>query len=68
LAAEEQQAVLTALDSLGPTDRTALLLAAHGYRGSEIASRIGRSEGATRTLLCRARSKVRTQLIEVGAA
>ena len=39
--------------------RTAMLLAAHGYSGAEIASRIGRSELATRSLLCRHRRRLR---------
>jgi RNA polymerase sigma-70 factor (ECF subfamily) len=67
LAAEEHRAVLAVLDTLGPTDRTALILAARGYRGAEIASRIGRTEGATRTVLCRARTKVRMRLVDVRA-
>ncbi|MBW3613648.1 MAG: RNA polymerase sigma factor [Chloroflexi bacterium] len=40
--------------------RTALVLAAHGYSGAEIARRIGRSELATRSLLCRQRRRLRT--------
>jgi RNA polymerase sigma-70 factor, ECF subfamily len=39
--------------------RAALLLSAHGYSGAEIARRIGRSELATRSLLCRHRSRLR---------
>ncbi|MEO5919444.1 MAG: sigma-70 family RNA polymerase sigma factor [Candidatus Limnocylindrales bacterium] len=59
-------ALSTALQSLGSADRNALLLAAHGFRGPEIAATIGRSHGATRTLLCRARSKVRGSLMTAG--
>ena len=63
----ELTAVLSAaLDTLGSVDRNALLLAAHGFRGPEIAATIGRSHGATRTLLCRARSKVRGNLVMAG--
>lgn len=40
--------------------RTALVLAAHGYSGAEIARRIGRSQLATRSLLCRQRRLLRT--------
>jgi RNA polymerase sigma-70 factor (ECF subfamily) len=39
--------------------RTALVLAAHGYSRAEIARRIGRSELATRSMLCRTRSRLR---------
>jgi RNA polymerase sigma-70 factor (ECF subfamily) len=39
--------------------RTALLLTADGYTGAEIARRIGRSELATRSLLCRYRGRLR---------
>jgi RNA polymerase sigma-70 factor (ECF subfamily) len=43
-----------------PADvRTALLLTADGYSGAEIARRIGRSELATRSLLCRYRGRLR---------
>lgn len=63
VADEEQRAVRAALDRLSRVDRRALVLASHGYRGAEIADSIGRSEGATRTMLCRARAKVRMQLL-----
>jgi RNA polymerase sigma factor (sigma-70 family) len=63
VAGEEQQAVSAVLEGLGQVDRQALVLAAHGYRGAEIARTIGRSDVATRTLLCRARAKVRTLML-----
>ena len=63
VAGEDQQAVGAVLEHLGAVDRQALILASHGYRGAEIASSIGRSEVATRTLLCRARAKVRAQVL-----
>ena len=44
--------------------RTALLLAAQGYDGPAIALIIGRSHGATRTLMCRARRRLRVALQE----
>jgi RNA polymerase sigma-70 factor (ECF subfamily) len=66
--AEEARVLRTALDELGPIDRRALLLAAHGYRGPEIADRLGRTQGATRTLLCRARAKMRVRLDRLGYA
>jgi RNA polymerase sigma-70 factor, ECF subfamily len=64
--AEERRALRAALETMAPTDRRALLLAAHGYRGPEIARRLGRSEGATRTLLCRARMRLRQRLTAAG--
>ena len=39
--------------------RAALLLSADGYSGAEIARHIGRSELATRSLICRHRSRLR---------
>ena len=48
-----------ALATLKPDARTALLLAARGFSRAEIGEAIGRSELATRTLLCRARMQVR---------
>ena len=38
------------------------VMAAMGYGGIDIARSIGRTEAATRTMLCRARAKVRTRL------
>ena len=63
VAGEEQDAVVAVLGGLGVVDRRALILASHGYRGAEIARSIGRSEVATRTLMCRARAKVRTMVL-----
>lgn len=59
---ETRHEVWTAIAHL-PTDaRTALLLAAHGFSGRDIASTLGRSELATRSLMCRARLRLREQL------
>jgi RNA polymerase sigma-70 factor (ECF subfamily) len=55
-----------ALADLGPDGRAALVLAAQGFGGREIAAAIGRSEGATRTLMCRARVKLRRRLAAVS--
>jgi RNA polymerase sigma-70 factor (ECF subfamily) len=66
IEAEEVEALREALGSLKPLDRAALVMAAQGFPGPEIADRIGRSQGATRTLLCRARSKVRGELEAAG--
>jgi RNA polymerase sigma factor (sigma-70 family) len=46
--------------------RVGLLLAAHGFSGREIAATLGRSESACRTLLCRARLRLRDQLEREG--
>jgi RNA polymerase sigma-70 factor (ECF subfamily) len=48
-----------ALARLRPDGRAALLLAAQGFDGHEIANLIGRSETATRTLLYRSRIELR---------
>lgn len=47
------------LDELPLHARTALVLWAHGFSSAEIADRIGRSELATRSLLCRNRRRLR---------
>ena len=57
----EVEAVLTGLD---PMHHRALTLAALGYPAPEIARSIGRTDGATRTMLCRVRAKVRAQMTE----
>jgi RNA polymerase sigma factor (sigma-70 family) len=51
-----------ALTAARPVEREAMILAAQGYRAGEIGGRLGRTELATRTLLCRARGRLRTQL------
>ena len=65
---ELTQAVASILTELSGSERTALVLAAHGYVGSEIAASIGRTPGATRTLLCRARTKIRERILIAGLA
>jgi DNA-directed RNA polymerase specialized sigma24 family protein len=56
-----------ALTDLSGDERTCLLLSAGGFRGLEIADVIGRTHGATRTLLTRTRLKVQARLSgEVG--
>lgn len=52
-----------ALQGLTPEARYGLMLAAQGFSGREIAALLGRSEVATRTLLCRARTVVRARLM-----
>jgi RNA polymerase sigma-70 factor (ECF subfamily) len=59
---EASLALATALGTLPEAARTALLLAASGYPGAEIAAAIGRSDTATRTMMSRARLKLRDSL------
>ena len=56
---EAAGAVTRRLAHLPDDVRAALLLSAHGYSGAEIARHIGRSELATRSLICRHRSRLR---------
>ncbi|MBI2776302.1 MAG: sigma-70 family RNA polymerase sigma factor [Chloroflexi bacterium] len=60
---EERRELRAVLDTLGRSDRVALILSSHGYRGSEIARTLGRSDGATRTLLTRARGRLRARML-----
>jgi RNA polymerase sigma-70 factor (ECF subfamily) len=50
------------LAELGADARTALLMAANGFSGIEIAEAIGRSANATRSMMCRARLQLRERL------
>jgi RNA polymerase sigma-70 factor (ECF subfamily) len=62
LRSERETELHAALAGIEPDGRAALLLAAQGFDGHEIAVSIGRSEGATRTLMCRSRLKLRLLL------
>jgi RNA polymerase sigma-70 factor (ECF subfamily) len=62
IARETHDALEAALQRLSPDERRAVLLAANGYAGGEVARAIGRTASATRTLLCRARGKLRGAL------
>jgi RNA polymerase sigma factor (sigma-70 family) len=64
LLRERASSLERALAALAPDARTGLLLAGQGFSGAEIAEAIGRSEAATRTLMCRARMRVRELLEE----
>src|SRR5690349_20881901 len=66
LSAERVSTLEAALGSLGVDARAALLMSAEGFSGPEIASAIGRTHGATRTLLARARIRVRGALESAG--
>lgn len=54
-----------ALETISWDARTALLLAAQGFDGRTISVAIGRTEVATRALLCRSRLQLRDRLREV---
>ena len=60
---ETHSALLDALATLPGDARAALLMASQGFSGREIAEAIGRTEMATRTLMFRAREKLRVQLV-----
>lgn len=62
LVTERDREVQDAVSDLQAVHRYALQMAAMGYGGIDIARSIGRTEAATRTMLCRARAKVRTRL------
>ena len=68
LAREGRAAIVGILADLDPGARAALLLSAEGFSGAEIAAAIGRSEAATRTLLCRTRIRVRSRLESAEAS
>jgi DNA-directed RNA polymerase specialized sigma24 family protein len=59
---EAAMALSGRLASLPEAARVALWLAAHGYTGIEIGRRIGRTELATRSLICRHRGRIRLAL------
>jgi RNA polymerase sigma-70 factor (ECF subfamily) len=70
-AIDEVGAVVAAgLAELSDDERLVVMLAAEGYRCPEIAVLIARTAGATRTLLCRARARLRRRLVawELGGA
>lgn len=62
LQIERQSEPHVALGKLEPNARAALLMGAQGFSGAEIARSIGRSEAATRTLMCRSRVQLRLLL------
>ena len=66
LARERRSTLDAVLATLPAEARTALLLSADGFSGEEIAAAIGRSHGATRTMLSRARVRVRLALEQRG--
>jgi RNA polymerase sigma-70 factor (ECF subfamily) len=61
---EESQLLTSAVGTLPVADRIALVMAARGATGLEIAAELGRSHVATRALLSRARGRLRSGLAE----
>jgi RNA polymerase sigma-70 factor (ECF subfamily) len=66
LRREASDALEAALATMPHDASVALLLAAQGFTGREVAAAIGRSEAATRTMLCRARLQLRARLEAPG--
>jgi RNA polymerase sigma-70 factor (ECF subfamily) len=66
LERERDRVVHDALATLAGHDRQIVVMAARGYRPEEIAGIIGKSGQATRTQLCRARSRLRSRLEMAG--
>jgi DNA-directed RNA polymerase specialized sigma24 family protein len=64
---ERQANIDVFLGELAEDARTALLMAANGFNGMEIAEAIGRSGNATRTLMCRTRLHLRRLLESNGS-
>ena len=64
---ERRSNIEAVLAELGEDARTALLMAANGFSGIEIAEAIGRSGNATRSLMCRARLQLRERLTSMEA-
>jgi RNA polymerase sigma-70 factor (ECF subfamily) len=63
LGNEQHRELEAALATLAVDDRVALVMAAQGATGEEIATYLGRSDGATRTHLTRARGHLRSAVL-----
>ncbi|HET7702058.1 MAG TPA: sigma-70 family RNA polymerase sigma factor [Candidatus Limnocylindrales bacterium] len=68
LERERSRELAEALAATRGPDRDALVMAATGHPTRDIAARLGRTEIATRTLLCRARSRMRSRLLAADLA
>jgi RNA polymerase sigma-70 factor (ECF subfamily) len=68
IRSDESSRLRSALDTLPPDARVALLMAAAGYSSIEIGDAIGRSANATSTYICRARIRLREILTGAGGA
>jgi RNA polymerase sigma factor (sigma-70 family) len=67
LEREQRLRVRDTLAAAASDDRTAIVMAANGHAGREIAAALGRTDQATRSLLCRARARIRVQLVAADA-
>lgn len=63
---EMSEALVAALGILTEEARTAVVMAAQGFSGREIADTLGRSEISTRAMMFRARERLRTFLVAQG--
>ena len=63
---ETSEALVAALGILTDEARTAMVMAAQGFSGREIAEALGRTETSTRTLMFRARERLRSFLVAEG--
>ena len=66
--AHKPEALVAALAILPDDARTAVVMAAQGFSGREIAEALGRTETSTRTMMFRARERLRTFLVAEGIA
>jgi RNA polymerase sigma-70 factor (ECF subfamily) len=66
LEVERDEELRTALAGIAPEARAALVLASHGFSAREIGAAVGRSEAAVRTLICRARLRLRDRMSVVA--
>lgn len=65
---DELRRVAVLMQGLSVDQRTAIALVARGRRPAEIARAMGKSEAAVRTLVCRARARLRSGLEPQAAA
>jgi RNA polymerase sigma-70 factor (ECF subfamily) len=68
LRRERTRTLDAALTRLSAHERTAVVMAAEGASGEEIAAHLGRTPGATRSLMFRARGRLRRELEGQDAA
>lgn len=68
LEGERARVVRMALTDLSDVERTAVVLAAEGLSGEEIADRLGKSHAAVRSLIYRARTRLRRSFQASGLA
>jgi RNA polymerase sigma factor (sigma-70 family) len=66
LRREMSGTLLDGLARLSTDARVALVMAAHGFSGREIANALGRTETSTRTMMFRAREQLRGFLVDEG--